>query len=521
MVATGDERDPGRASAEWLTVHGLTRRFGPVAALAGVSLRLAPGEILALLGENGAGKSTLIRCISGAIRADAGEIRLGGVRIAPASPREAEALGISAVHQEVNLVPHLSIAENICLGREPTGALGLIRWREMRARARAALERLGLGLDVRRELSTCPVAIRQLIAVARALDTRARVLILDEPTSSLDRREVASLFGVLRRLRTQGLSMIFITHFLDQVYELCDRCVVLRDGRLAGEAGVSGLARSRLVSMMVGKEVAATVRAAEASGGPTDVAPLLEARSLSRPGAIDDVGLRIAPGEVVGLAGLLGSGRTETARALSGAVPAVSGEIRWRGEVVTIRSPRRAIALGIAMTPEDRARDGLCPGLSVRENILVAIQARAGWRAVPRARARSLVEELSRRLGVKAASLDVPVGSLSGGNQQKVLLARWLAAEPTMLILDEPTRGIDIAGKADIMALVAAQRRRGVAVLFISSELEEVLAASDRVVVLRERRSIAEFDGERLREADVLAAMAGSGGAGPAGGVER
>jgi galactofuranose transport system ATP-binding protein len=509
-AATTGERsgvagDPGGL----LRIRRLSKRFGPVRALESVDLELRPGEILALLGENGAGKSTLIKCLTGVHRPDSGTMTLGDRAVAPQSPREAEALGISTVYQEVNLIPHLTVAENICLGREPVSFLGRVRWGLVRRRAHAALARVGISLDVDRELSSCSVAVRQLVAIARALDVRSRVLILDEPTSSLDRQEVGALFDVLRRLRSQGLAIVFVTHFLDQVYAISDRIAVLRDGRLIGVHGAKDLSRERLVSLMVGREFTAIPsRERGAAAADKGNVPLLNARGLSRRGSLAHVDVSVRAGEVVGLVGLLGSGRTETARAIFGADATESGQIRWKGAPTMIGSPRDAIRLGIGMTPEDRKTDGVVPGLSVRENIALVLQARRGLaRPLTVEETRRVAADFVRRLGIRTPDLETPVANLSGGNQQKVLLARWMAAEPELLILDEPTRGIDIAAKADILSQVRALKARGVAVVFISSEFEEVLRIADRATVLRDRRSVATLSGDDLTEGAVVQAI--------------
>ncbi|HZW09615.1 MAG TPA: sugar ABC transporter ATP-binding protein [Phycisphaerales bacterium] len=496
-----------------LEARGLSKAFGPVRALEGVDLTLRAGEVHALMGENGAGKSTLIKCLTGVHRPDAGEILLGGEPIAPSSPREAEARGISTVYQEINLIPHLSLAENICLGREPMRRFppGRIDWRGARRRTAAALERLGLRLDVSRELGACSIAVRQLAAIARAIDVNAGVLILDEPTSSLDRDEVARLFGVLGRLRGQGMAILLVTHFIDQVYAVSDRVTVLRDGRFVAERATAELSRAELVALMVGREFETLAgRAGAERAAPGGGEPLLRARGLGRRGAVEHADLGIGRGESVGLAGLLGSGRTETVRLLFGADRPDRGRIELDGRPVRLRSPRRAIARGLALTPEDRKSEGIAPTLSVRENIELALQARRGVAAVGSARARrELAEGYIRSLGIKTHSAETPAGALSGGNQQKVLLARWLATGPRLLILDEPTRGIDVGAKAEIILLIDGLRERGMSILFVSSELEEVVRVCARVVVLRDRRTVAELAGDRLTEGAVLDAIAG------------
>jgi simple sugar transport system ATP-binding protein len=492
-----------------LTVRRLTKRFPGVVALDEVDFTAQAGEIHALLGENGAGKSTLIKLLTGVYPADAGEVRLGGELIRPASPREAELAGISTVYQEVNLVPSLSVAENLSLGRQP-GRLGFVNWRGVRAHARAALARLDLECDPEAELGSLSLATQQLVAIARAVDRRARLLILDEPTASLDEQEVAVLFRTMRRLRSEGIGIIFVTHFLDQVDAVCDRLTVLRNGKLVAEHAVRGLSRIELVSTMLGRTPeqfsAVPATAADLAGRP----PVFEARGLSRRGAVHPLDLSIAAGEVVGLAGLLGSGRTETARLVFGLDRRDGGEIRVRGAAVPLDSPRAAIALGFAFCSEDRKHEGILPNLSVRENLIVALQARRGaWQRLTRAEQEALCDHYVEALRIKAPDRELPISTLSGGNQQKVLLARWLATRPELIILDEPTRGIDIGAKAEIEHLIGKLRAEGVAVLFISSEIEEVVRNASEVVVLRERRRVAHFQGAEVNSANLINAMAG------------
>jgi monosaccharide-transporting ATPase len=504
-----------------LAARGLRKRFGPVLALDSVDLEVRPGEVLGLMGENGAGKSTLIRCLAGLLRPDGGTIERDGVPVAPRSPREAEALGVSTVHQEVHLIPHATVAENICIGREPCRPWflgGSIRWSRVRRRAEAALARLGVALDVRREISTLPLAVRQLVAIARALDIDARTLILDEPTSSLDRDEVDRLFATLRRLRGEGLGIVVVTHFLDQVYAIADRIAVLRDGRLVGAAPAAALPRAELVSMMVGRALA-PVAARTSADAPSDGPSALAARDLRRHGSLEGVSVDVAEGEAVGLAGLLGSGRSETLRALFGAEPAEGGVILVAGERRPVRSPRAAMRLGIAYLSEDRRGDGIFPSLSLRENLITALQAKRGiLRRVRRREAAALADRFIASLRIRTSDASTPVARLSGGNQQKVLLARWLATDPRTLLLDEPTRGIDVGAKADVLSLVASLRERGMAVLLVSSELEELAAACGRVVVLRDRRSVTELRGADVEPSAMLAAIAASPHGTPAAG---
>lgn len=500
-----------------LEAVGLTVRFGTVAALQSVDFSLRPGEVHALMGENGAGKSTLIKCLTGVHSPSSGSLRLSGKPVRFASPRDAEMAGIATVFQEIGLIPHMSIAENVCLGREPVMGVGrwwprAIRWGEVRRRAKESLDRLGLaGLDVNRELSTCSIAVQQLVAIARALDMQPRVLILDEPTSSLDAKEVSRLFEVLRRLRSDGLGIVIITHMLDQVEAIADRVTVLRDGLLVGVRDASGLSRAEMISMMVGREFdglpVSGVNREVSQTGSEEAA--LSAQGIGRRGSLEHVDLTLQRGEAVGLAGLLGSGRTETARLLFGADAIDRGELKVMGNAATFASPRDAIASGIAMTPENRKTEGIIPALSVRENIALALQAKRGFvNRVSSMEQAKLVDGYIATLGIKTRDAETPISHLSGGNQQKALLARWLATEPAVLILDEPTRGIDIAAKAEILRAIHDLRSRGMAILFISSELEEVVRTCGRIVVLRDRRSVANLSGGQVTEPQVLSAMA-------------
>ena len=493
-----------------LELRGIGKEFPGVTALAGVDFTVRAGEIHALLGENGAGKSTLIKVLTGVHPADAGEIRLAGRLIRPGAPKEAEQLGISTVYQEVNLVPSLSVAENITLGRQP-GRLGLLDWRAIRRRARAALARLEVDCDVEAELGSLSVALQQMVAIARALDTSARLLVLDEPTASLDEKEVAELFGIMRKLRADGLGIVFVTHFLDQVYAVSDRLTVLRNGQLVGEYATAGLSRLALVGKMLGREVSAADFTSHAAAPSDPGQPVLAARGLGRRGAIAPLELALHPGEVVGLGGLLGSGRTETARLLFGLDAPDSGAISVQGAPCRIGSPRDAVRLGLAFCSEDRKTEGILPNLSVRENLCCALQGRRGaFRALTRAEQAQLCAHYIQALRIKTADAETPVKNLSGGNQQKVLLARWLATRPALIILDEPTRGIDVGAKQEIEQLIARLRDDGLAVLFISSEIDEVVRNCSRVLVLRERRPAGEVAGAGLNSENLMHLMAGT-----------
>ncbi|MFD9595364.1 sugar ABC transporter ATP-binding protein [Kitasatospora sp. NPDC059973] len=496
-----------------LEVRGIRKEFPGVVALDGVDFRLFPGEVHALMGENGAGKSTLIKVLTGVHPADGGDVVLAGQRVRIAGPLQAQQAGISTVYQEVNLCPNLSVAENIFIGREPR-RLGLIDWAEMRRRAAELVRTLELDLDVGAPLAGCSIAVQQLVAIVRAVGVCAKVLILDEPTSSLDRDEVGQLFTVLRRLRDQGVAILFVSHFLDQIYEICDRMTVLRNGRLEGEYLTSELNQVELVSRMIGAELAGLDQLA---GGkrrgrsvPASDRAFLRTEGLARRGAVEPYDLALRPGEVVGLAGLLGSGRTEAARLLFGADHKDRGTVRINGTETDLRGPRDAIAHGIAFCSENRKTEGLVGELTVRENIVLALQAARGWaRPLSRTTQDELALRWIRALDIRPGDPEALVRNLSGGNQQKVLLARWLITDPKLLILDEPTRGIDIGAKAEIQKLVANLAEKGMAVLFISAELEEVLRLSHRVGVLRDRRMVAQLDNDGgLTPERVLATIA-------------
>ena len=499
-----------------LIATGISKRFGAVPVLEDVGLHLRAGEVHAVMGQNGAGKSTLIKILTGVIAPNAGTLSLAGAAIAPRSPLASQRLGISTVYQEVNLCPNLTVAENIFAGRYPRrGWAGLraIDGPRMTREARALLARLHLDIDPTRTLGTLPVAIQQLVAIARALSVQAKVLILDEPTSSLDDSEVDSLFAVLRGLRTSGLAILFVTHFLDQVYAIADRITVLRNGRFVGEWTPAQLPPPALVAAMVGRDVA--LASATSADGDADApvrpvalegsAPRLALRDFGARRRLHPLSLELHDGEVVGVAGLLGSGRTELARLMFGLDAADFGTLQVRGQAVRFTHPAQAVRLGMAFCPEERKADGIVGELSVRENIVLALQARAGlWPCIRPARQRELARRYIELLGIRAADSDMPIALLSGGNQQKAVLARWLATSPRVLILDEPTRGIDVAAKQELMNEVMRLAREGMSVLFISSEIDEVLRISDRIVVMRDRRKAGELP-RGASEAEVMA----------------
>jgi simple sugar transport system ATP-binding protein len=504
-----------------LEMRGITKQFPGVRALSAVDFRLLPGEVHALMGQNGAGKSTLVKVMTGVHPPDAGQLLLDGQEIRPQSPLDAQRLGISTVYQEVNLCPNLSVAENICLGREGTSNLA-IRWRAMRQRAEALLDELNIHIDVRAPLSSYPLAVQQMVAIARSLtaqsahgaQVRTKLLILDEPTSSLAQDEVKMLFSVIRRLKAQGIAIVFISHFLDQAFEISDRFTVLRNGQRVGEYPVAELSPMDLIVKMVGKEIAEvgnprTARSATSTARPTGPA-FLTARALGKASSVTGLDLDVVPGKAIGIAGLLGSGRTETARLLFGIDRADHGSLEIEGKPVRFTSPLDAIQRGLGYCPEDRKSEGIIAELSIRENIILALQCKRGiFRSLSRARQDEIAGSYISLLGIKAHDADVPIAKLSGGNQQKALLARWLATDPRMLILDEPTRGIDVGGKVEIMAQVMALCDNGMAVVFCSSEMNEILHYSDRVVVLRNRAKVGELDAAVADEHQVFQLIAG------------
>ncbi|SOE00124.1 sugar ABC transporter ATP-binding protein [Blastococcus haudaquaticus] len=494
-------------------MSAITVEFPGVKALQAVDLRLFPGEVHALMGENGAGKSTLIKALTGVYAYDTGTVTVAGEQREFSSPADAQAAGISTVYQEVNLCANLSVTENITLGREPR-RLGRIDRRAARERARAVLARLNLRIDPDSTLATHPIAVQQLVAIARAVDTDARVLVLDEPTSSLDADEVAELFRVVRALRDEGVAILFVSHFLDQVYEISDRMTVLRNGQLVGEHRTVDLPRLQLIQEMIGRELTTLedLERAATRQVPPGAVPRLSARGVGRAGALAPVDVDVHAGQVVGLAGLLGSGRTELTRLLFGADRISTGDLHVDGRPVRFRTPRSAIARRIGFSSEDRKGEGVVGDLTVRDNLLLAMQARRGWlRPIPRRTGDELVQRYIRALDIRPADPQALLRNLSGGNQQKVLLARWLLTEPRLLLLDEPTRGIDIGAKAQIQQLVAELAGEGMSVVFVSAELEEVVRICDRVVVLRDRHKIAELDGADTSVDDVVDLIARGG----------
>ncbi|MBI3169101.1 MAG: sugar ABC transporter ATP-binding protein [Chloroflexi bacterium] len=492
----------------------INKTFPGVQALEYVDFTLKAGEIHCLMGENGAGKSTLIKVLTGVDSPDSGKIILDGREIHARSPQHAQSLGISTVYQEVNLCMNLSVAENILLGREPQ-KLGSVDWKKTNDKAREILQNiLGIDIDVSKPLESYTVAIQQMVAIARALDNvSAKILILDEPTSSLDINETQQLFKVMRKLKNDGVGIIFITHFLGQVYEISDRITVLRNGKLVGTYETASLPRLELIAKMIGRSLAEfdeMTKIKLETRKHIRKEALLQAKRLGRASLIEPFDLDLHPGEVVGLAGLLGSGRTEIAGILFGVEKPDTGSIIFNNRDVQDYSPIGSIKRGVALCPEDRKAEGILDDLTVRENIIMAIQANQGWlKYLNLQQQYEIADKYIKLLNIATPSADQPVKNLSGGNQQKVILARWLAANPQLLILDEPTRGIDVGTKAEIQRLVLSLADEGKSCLFISSELEEVLRTSHRIVVLRERQKITEFSGE-VDEQAIMRSMAGS-----------
>jgi monosaccharide-transporting ATPase len=496
-----------------VAMTGITIRFPGVLALDNVDFFLRPGEIHSLMGENGAGKSTLIKALTGVYAIDGGSILVDGEPRTFANTADAQAAGVSTVYQEVNLCQNLSVGENVMLGHEVRK--GGIDWKATHAEAARHLGNLGLNIDTRSTLSGHSIAIQQLVAISRAMVVDSRVLVLDEPTSSLDRGEVEQLFGVIRDLRDRGVAILFVSHFLDQVFEISDRITVLRNGKLVGESLAADLTPGTLVAQILGRELAeleSLSRAASDRQIDRSIAPVLQATDLGRRGMLEPVDVSIFDGEVVGIAGLLGSGRTELARLLYGADHADSGHIEVRGTSTRLTTPRHAIDNRIVFSSEDRRAEGIIGDLTVAENIVLGIQARRGWlRKIGKAEQDAIVAESIASLGVRPADPNMLSGNLSGGNQQKVLLARWLATAPQLIILDEPTRGIDVGAKADIQRKVAELAGQGLAVIFISSELEEVVRLAQRIVVMRDRRKIGELASPDTTVDDVVDFIAQEG----------
>jgi len=495
-----------------LEMRNIYKSFPGVLALQAVDFTLHEGEIHALMGENGAGKSTLIKVLTGVYEKDQGEIFLGKMEKAAVirSPQDAQNLGISTVYQEITLCPNLSVAENMYIGR----GKGLCQnWKKMNEDADKILKSLDISAGATQQLSSCSLAIQQMVAIARAVDMDCKVLILDEPTSSLDEQEVEKLFGLMRDLKARGVGIVFVTHFLEQVYAVCDKITVLRDGKLVGEYQIKDLPRVQLVAKMLGKElddvadIKDEVQVYEQDGS---IPPVFEAEALQSNAGIKPFDFHIRKGEVNGLTGLLGSGRSECVRAIFGADRVIGGAVKKSGKAIKISKPIDAMKNGIAYLPEDRKADGIVGDLSVRENIILAAQVLKGFfKPFSKAEANKLADEYIKLLEIKTASADTPIKSLSGGNQQKVILARWLLTHPEYLILDEPTRGIDVGTKIEIQKLVIKLASEGMSVTFISSEIDEMLRTCSRLIVMRDRKMVGELSGAGLSQSKIMDTIAG------------
>ncbi|MBU5442167.1 sugar ABC transporter ATP-binding protein [Paenibacillus sp. MSJ-34] len=491
-----------------LQMRAISKSFPGVQALSNVDFNLRKGEIHALMGENGAGKSTLIKVLTGVYKRESGETTLNGKPIAPRSPEEAQQIGISTVYQEVNLCPNLTVAENIFIGRYPRKR-GFIDWAAMNRRSEQLLARLELHVDVTEPLSHYSVAVQQMVAIARAVDISSGVLILDEPTSSLDTNEVRQLFAVMRKLRDEGMGIIFVTHFLDQVYEITDRITVLRNGELVGEYETSELPRTELVSRMIGKEWNPDDHIGDKKDDGNKGEVFLHTTDLGKKGSMESVNLSVHKGEVLGLAGLLGSGRTEIAKLIFGIDKADSGVLTIDNDMISSMYPQKAVQQGLGFTPEDRKIAGIVGELTIRENIVLALQARQGlFSFIPVRKQKEIAQKYIDLLQIKTPGTEQKIENLSGGNQQKVILARWLTTQPRLLILDEPTRGIDVGSKLEIRKLILELAASGISILFISAELEEMVQCCDRVIVLRDRNQIGELQGSEMTEQRIMQMIA-------------
>ncbi len=491
-----------------LEMHGICKSFPGVRALHNVNFTLRKGEVHALMGENGAGKSTLIKVITGVYEKDAGQILVEGKAIHFRSPQDAQDFGVGAVYQEIMLCPNLTVAENLFIGR---GRYTFVSWKQMKEKAAQLLQSLSIPARPTQQLSSCSLAVQQMIAIARAIDMNCKILILDEPTSSLDEEEVQKLFKLMRELKSRGVGIIFVTHFLDQVYEISDRITVLRNGEFIGEFDVASLPQFELVSKMMGKALddVSQIKKNKPSLIESEE-PVYEAVGLSSVVGVRPFNFTIQKGEVNGFIGLLGSGRSEAARAIYAADKVTSGEVKVNRKKAKIREPIHAMKLGIGYLPEDRKSDGIIADLSVRDNIILALQVLKGFfKPFSQKQAEAFAEEYITSLNIKTASTGTPIKSLSGGNQQKVIIARWLLTHPAYLILDEPTRGIDVGTKVEIQKLVLKLAREGVSITFISSEIEEMLRTCSRLIVMKDREIVGELSGENLTERDVMHVIAG------------
>ena len=498
-------------------MHGIAKSFAGAVALDGASLTVGPGEVHGLIGQNGAGKSTLIKILTGVYMRDAGEVNFAGRPLRVASPREAQAAGISTIYQELTLVPLRSVTENVILGYEPRTRLGLINWRAAHAKTRKILTDFGFDVDVHAPLGEYSTAIQQLVAIARAVSLEAQLVIMDEPTSSLDEREVAVLFSVVNRLRAAGTSVLYVSHFLDELFTVCDRVTIMRDGATIADHAIGDTDKTSLIAEMLGRDVSEIQAAGmtELGGGSNTAGELVfEAKGVATNRRLRSLDLSVRSGEIVGLGGLLGSGRTEAARAIFGADSLSAGTLEFAGNSAPPTTPAAAIASGIGFLTEDRKAEGIIPDMSVRENLTLALlPALTRHGRIDRARERELVEEFIKSLGIKLNDMDQPIRELSGGNQQKVLLARWLAIHPKLLILDEPTRGVDVGAKFEIQAIIREHVEEGVGVLLISSEFEELVEGADHIVVMQDGVSVSRMSNPGITEEALISAIARAPGA--------
>lgn len=493
-----------------LSMNHISKAFPGVQALKDVSFQVAKGEIHALMGENGAGKSTLIKILTGIYQKDSGEILFGGEEIAPVSSTEAQSLGISTIYQEINLVPNLSVCENIFLGRQPKKN-GKIDWKQVESQSRELMQGIGVDIDVKALVSDLSTPMQQMVAIVRAMSLNAKIMVVDEATSSLDENEVRVFFDILRRLKAKGIAVIFISHRLNEIYEICDYLTILKDGELVGEYPKEKLSHLELVSKMIGRDASAiTKRKKKRDSVLSGAKSVVEVRNISTKSKLCGMSFSIREGEVVGLAGLLGSGRTEIARIIFGADTAYTGELLLNGKPVHFRQPKDAIQAGIAYCSESRMLEGILPNMSVKENLTAAILTqitRAG--VVQRKEQEKLTQDYISSMRIKTPSSEQRIKYLSGGNQQKVILSRWMCLHPRLIILDEPTRGIDVGAKAEIVELIRTLAKEKIAVLLISSEMEEIVRNSDRVIVIRDGATLGEYDNtDDLSEDKILEIIA-------------
>lgn len=491
-----------------LEMKQIDKRFPGVHALDHVDFKVRAGEIHALMGENGAGKSTLMKVLTGLYTKDSGEIIFDGESVSFNSPLDSQKAGISTIYQEINLIPYISVAENIFIGREPMKKTG-IDWKTMYQQADEVLREMNIEIDVTKELRSYSTAIQQMVAIARAIFSHAKLVVMDEPTSSLDEKETAVLFKQMRRLKDQGLAIIFISHRLDEIFEICDTVTILKDGRLVGEQPVKDLTKLELVSKMIGRDATEVLKKKNGRYDPEGKKTILSASNISNVVKLRNINVTVRAGEIVGLAGLLGAGRTEFAQVVFGQDPYYTGDLEINGEKVTMKIPRNAIARGLAYCSEDRKVEGIFPHMSVRENMTIAMLPKISRFGILNARKQAeVVKQYIASLNIKTPHAEQQIRNLSGGNQQKVLLARWLCMEPDLIILDEPTRGIDVGAKSEIEALIQEISGRGIGVLLISSELEELVRNCHRIVVVRDGRNVGELEGDEISQEHIMARIA-------------